>query len=136
MMRSQTESSKEVLILNQRHKLVLMPGLDGTGKLFAPLIPLLEHHFDLTIVTYPDLDSFSDYIDCAQRQLPEAPGFSLLAESFSGPVAMALMARQPDQVGASVLSSTFARSPLAALTRMASYIPCLLYTSDAADDLA
>ena len=86
-----------------------MPGLDGTGKLFAPIIPLLEQHFDLTIVTYPDLDSFSDYIDCAQRQLPETPGFSLLAESFSGPVAMTLMARLPDQIGASVLSSTFAR---------------------------
>jgi len=100
-----------------------MPGLDGTGKLFSPIIPLLEQHFELTIVTYPDLDSFSDYIDCAQRQLPERPGFSLLAESFSGPVAMALMARLPDQIGASVLAATFVRSPLAALTRMANYIP-------------
>jgi pimeloyl-ACP methyl ester carboxylesterase len=100
-----------------------MPGLDGTGKLFAPIIPLLAQHFELTIVTYPDLDSFNDYIDCAQRQLPETPGFSLLAESFSGPVALALMARQPDQISASVLAATFARSPLAALTRMASYIP-------------
>ena len=109
--------------MNQRHRLVLMPGLDGTGKLFAPLIPLLEQHFELSIVTYPDLDSFSDYIDCAQRQLPETPGFSLLAESFSGPVAMALMARLPGQIGASVLAATFARSPLAALTRMDNYIP-------------
>ena len=100
-----------------------MPGLDGTGKLFSPIIPLLEQHLELSIVTYPDLDSFSDYIDCAQRQLPETPGFSLLAESFSGPVAMALMARQPDQIGASVLAATFVRSPLAALTRMANYIP-------------
>jgi len=100
-----------------------MPGLDGTGKLFAPIIPLLEQHFELTIVTYPDLDSFNDYIDCAQRQLPETPGFSLLAESFSGPVALALMARRPDQIGPSVLSATFARSPLSALTRMANYIP-------------
>jgi len=109
--------------LNQRHRLVLMPGLDGTGKLFAPIIPLLEQHFELSIVTYPDLNSFNDYIDCAQRQLPETPGFSLLAESFSGPVALALMARQPDQIGASVLAATFVRSPLAALTRMANYIP-------------
>lgn len=120
--------------MNQRHRLVLMPGLDGTGKLFAPIVPLLEQHFDLTIVTYPDLDSFSDYIDCAQSQLPETPGFSLLAESFSGPVAMTLMARQPDQIGASVLSSTFARSPLAALTRMASYIPEQVFSIGALTD--
>jgi pimeloyl-[acyl-carrier protein] methyl ester esterase len=100
-----------------------MPGLDGTGKLFAPIIPLLEQHFELSIVTYPNLDSFADYIDCARNQLPETPGFSLLAESFSGPVALALMAQQPGQIGPSVLSTTFVRSPLAALTRMANYVP-------------
>jgi pimeloyl-ACP methyl ester carboxylesterase len=111
-----------------------MPGLDGTGKLFAPIIPWLEQHFELTIVTYPDLDSFNDYIDCAQHQLPETPGFSLLAESFSGPVALALMARQPGQVGASVLSATFARSPLAALTRMSNYIPEQVFSIGALSD--
>lgn len=100
-----------------------MPGLDGTGKLFDPIIPLLEPHFELIMVTYPDLDSFTDYVDCAQNQLPASPGFSLLAESFSGPVAITLMAQQPGLIGPSVLSATFARSPLAALTRMANYIP-------------
>ena len=109
--------------MNQRRTLVLMPGLDGTGKLFAPIIPLIEPHFDLVIVTYPDLDSFSDYVECAQNQLPERPGFSLLAESFSGPVALALMAQRREQIGASVLSTTFARSPLPSLTRMAKYVP-------------
>ena len=120
--------------MNQRHRLVLMPGLDGTGKLFAPIIPLLEQHFELTIVTYPDLDSFNDYIDTAQRQIPQTPGFSLLAESFSGPVALALMARQPGLIGASVLSATFARSPLAALTRMANYIPEQVFSIGALSD--
>lgn len=109
--------------MNQPRTLVLMPGLDGTGKLFAPLIPLLEPHFKLIIVTYPDLDSFNEYIECAQGQLPEEDGFSLVAESFSGPVAMTLMARRPGRFGPSVLSTTFARSPLAALTRMANYVP-------------
>jgi pimeloyl-ACP methyl ester carboxylesterase len=100
-----------------------MPGLDGTGKLFAPLIPLLQPHFDLTVVTYPDLNSFNEYVDCAQGQLPEEPGFSLVAESFSGPVALALMARWPGQIGPSVLCATFARSPLASFTAMAGYVP-------------
>ena len=100
-----------------------MPGLDGTGKLFAPLIPLLQPHFDLNVVTYPDLGSFNEYIDCAQGQLPEEPGYSLVAESFSGPVALALMARWSGQIGPSVLCATFARSPLASLTAMAGYVP-------------
>jgi pimeloyl-[acyl-carrier protein] methyl ester esterase len=100
-----------------------MPGLDGSGRLLAPLVPLLEPHFELVFVTYPDLDTFTDYVDCAQNQLPATPGFSLLAESFSGPVAVALMAQQPDHFGPSVLAATFARSPLATLTRMANQIP-------------
>lgn len=109
--------------MNQPHTLVLMPGLDGTGKLFAPIIPLLKPHFELVIVTYPDLDSFADYVDCVQNQLPAAPGFSLLAESFSGQVAVALMAQQSGQIGPSVLTTTFVRSPLATLTRMANQVP-------------
>jgi len=113
---------------------VLMPGLDGTGKLFAPIIPFLEPHFELTIVTYPDLDSFSDYVDCAQNQLPSTPGFSLLAESFSGPVALALMAQQPGRIGPSILSATFARSPLAALTRMANYVPEQMFSIGALNE--
>jgi len=100
-----------------------MPGFDGTGKLFASIIPLLEQHFELSIVTYPELDSFTDYVDCARGQLPEAAGFSLLAESFSGPVALTLMAQQPGRFGPSVLAATFARSPLPALTRIANYVP-------------
>jgi pimeloyl-ACP methyl ester carboxylesterase len=113
---------------------VLLPGLDGTGKLFAPIIPLLELHFELVVVTYPDLDSFTDYVDCALNQLPQTPGFSLLAESFSGPVAMALMAQRPDLIGPSILCATFARSPLAALTRMANYVPEQMFSIGALNE--
>jgi len=105
-----------------------MPGLDGTGKLFAPLIPWLEGHFELLVVTYPDLNSFQEYIDCAQNQLPTEPGFSLLAESFSGPIAMALMAHRPAQIGPSILCATFARSPLASLTLMANHVPAQMFS--------
>jgi pimeloyl-ACP methyl ester carboxylesterase len=111
-----------------------MPGLDGTGRFFAPIIPLLEPHFELVVVTYPDLDSFTDYVNCAQNQLPATPGFSLVAESFSGPVAMALMAQQSDQIGPSVLCATFARSPLAALTRMANYVPEQMFSIGALNE--
>ncbi len=108
--------------------LVLMPGLDGTGRLFEPVIPLLEKHFRLAVVTYPDLDSFNDYINCARSQLPAEPGYSILAESFSGPVALALMTQLGDQIGPSVLSATFARSPLQALTRLAAIVPSQMFS--------
>ncbi len=114
--------------MNQRPKLVLMPGLDGTGKLFDPLTHLLEPHFDISVITYPDLDTFSDYVDVARSQLPEAPGFSLVAESLSGPVALALMAQSPDQIGPSILSATFARSPLPTLTQLAHHVPDKMFS--------
>lgn len=130
----------------QRPTLVLLPGLDGTGRLFEPIIPLLRPLFELVVVTYPDLDSFNEYVECAQNQLPSTPGYSLLAESLSGPVALALMAENRNQIGPSVLAAAFARSPLAELTRMSNYIPeqmfsigalkefCLdVYTMDAED---
>ncbi|MDH3535190.1 MAG: alpha/beta hydrolase [Gammaproteobacteria bacterium] len=120
--------------MNQRRTLVLMPGLEGNGKLFAPIIPLLQSHFELSIVTYPDLDSFTDYIGCARNQLPDAPGFSVVAESFSGPVAMALMAQEPERFGRSVLAATFARSPLATLTRMANYVPRQMFSIGALNE--
>lgn len=119
--------------MNQRRTLVLMPGLDGTGRLFAPLIPLLEPHFDLRVVTYPDLDSFDDYVECALRQLPAEPGYSLVAESFSSPVALTLLSKRLD-IGPSVLSAGFARSPLATLTRMAVHVPDHMFSIGALNE--
>lgn len=112
----------------------MLPGLDGTGKLFAPVIPHLESFFDLTIVTYPDLGSFNEYVDSARNQLPESTGLSLLAESLSGPIAIALMAQRAGQFGPSVLSSTFARSPLAAMTHLAKHVPQQMFSIGALSD--
>lgn len=109
--------------MTEKSTLVLMPGLDGNGKLFEPVIPLLDAHFHLQVITYPSLDSFNEYIDCAYRQLPQEPGYSILAESLSGPVAMALMSRLGDQIGPSVLCSTFGRSPLQTMTELSNLIP-------------
>ena len=63
--------------------LVLMPGLDGTGRLFEPVIPLLEQQFRLTVVTYPNLNSFNDYINCA-RSHPRACRFGGLSAGADG----------------------------------------------------
>ncbi len=121
--------------MTDRKTLVLMPGLDSTGKLFEPVIPLLRPQFDLVVVTYPDLGSFNDYVDCALGQLPTTPGYSLVAESFSGPVAMAVMTQRMDQIGPSVLCAAFARSPLATMTQMANYIPSQVFSIGALGEL-
>jgi pimeloyl-[acyl-carrier protein] methyl ester esterase len=55
------------------------------------------------------------YAELAARvlgQLPEDPPFVLLAESFSGPVALRVASAKPGRCAGLVLSTTFARSPL------------------------
>src|SRR4051812_39088310 len=37
----------------ERYRLLLLPGLDGTGRLFAPILPFLESHFDCRTIEYP-----------------------------------------------------------------------------------
>jgi len=96
--------------LNEAKRLVLMPGLDGSGELFAPLLPLIDRHFDIIVVRYPDLCSFDDYVNHARACLPDGGPVALLAESFSSPVALTLMAEDRSRIGGAVLSAGFACS--------------------------
>lgn len=95
-----------------RH-LVLMPGLDGTGKSFEPLLPFLPADVRLTIIRYPtdQLLSFAETIACARAQIPDGSSPVVIAESFSGPVAVRMIASGRVEAQALVLCATFARSP-------------------------
>jgi len=114
--------------LNDVKRLVLMPGLDGSGALFAPLLPLIDRHFDIIVVRYPDLDSFDDYVNHARACLPDGGPVALLAESFSSPVALTLMAEDRSRIRGAVLSAGFACSPRPLLSRAARYLPPGLMT--------
>jgi pimeloyl-ACP methyl ester carboxylesterase len=108
--------------------IALLPGLDGTGELFSPIIPFLEKHFEVHVVKYSDELSFDDYVESAASQLPARP-VSLVAESFSGPIAIELLANRNLKFEASVLSATFCKSPRPLITRAAKYLPQKFFTS-------
>lgn len=91
--------------------LVLLPGMDGTGELFAPFeaqlrLPVLRLSYPLT-----PLLNYAQLVDHVRGQLPPGERFVLLGESFSGPVAMALAAQDLPGLAGLVLCCTFARSP-------------------------
>ncbi len=91
--------------------LVLLPGMDGTGLMFGPILPFLDG-FDPRVVRYPaELTSYPDCVAFARTQLPVDRPFLLLGESFSGPIAIALAAEQPEELRGLVLCVTFARNP-------------------------
>ncbi|MCH9671321.1 MAG: alpha/beta hydrolase [Gammaproteobacteria bacterium] len=104
-----------------RTTLVLLPGLDGTGQLFAPLLPYLDAS-EVVHCVYGPHRNWLDYVAQVESELASHGRVSLLAESFSGPIALELMARRPSRFGPSVLSATFARAPWRSLLALASWL--------------
>jgi len=89
----------------------LLPGLDGTGELFRWFLPHLVEERTI-VVTYPSRPSwsFEDYVDHALATLaPEQPCV-VIAESFSGPIALRLAQRTANIVGL-VLVASFVTCP-------------------------
>jgi pimeloyl-ACP methyl ester carboxylesterase len=98
-------------------RLVLLPGLDGTGNLFADILPFLTG-FDVTVVRYPAdrVLEEAEFLAHIRTHLPNAP-FFLLAESFSTPFAIQLAAEQPQNLNALILSVGYASGPANFLER-------------------
>src|ERR1700761_2625283 len=93
--------------------LVLLPGLDGTGDFFRPLVETLDGSIPTRIVRYP-VDGCYDYDTCRElvrRELPVNGSYVVLGESFSGPLAIELAAESPPGLAGVILSSSFVANP-------------------------
>ena len=100
--------------------LVLLPGMDGTGTLFDPLLAALGPALTPQVLRYPP-DAPLGYAELEDRvaaELPRDRPYVLLGESFSGPIAIALAARRPPHLRGLILCCSFAVSPLPALAWM------------------
>lgn len=93
--------------------LVLLPGLDGTGKLFAAFVRALGAGVESRVVGYsPDEPLGYEELELKVRaQLPLDRSYVLLGESFSGPIAMRIAARAPARLAGVILCGTFASNP-------------------------
>jgi pimeloyl-[acyl-carrier protein] methyl ester esterase len=93
--------------------LVLLPGLDGTGILFRPLLPHLPSTIRPIVISYPPDQSlnYAQLLEIALKELPKEP-FIILGESFSSVLALMIAARHPDHLRGIILCAGFARSPL------------------------
>ena len=92
--------------------LLLLPGMDGTGRLFGRLLEELPDTVRPEVVTYPT-DEELGYDELQPRitaRAPEAP-YVVLGESFSGPLALRHAASRPAGLRGVILSATFARNP-------------------------
>lgn len=94
-------------------RLLLLPGMDGTGRLFGPLLAALPPSLPAAAVAYPldvplGYDGLLPLVEAAAAGGP----FVVVGESFSGPLALMLAARRPAGLRGVVLCASFVRFPL------------------------
>jgi pimeloyl-ACP methyl ester carboxylesterase len=109
--------------------LILLPGLDGTGDFFQPLLESLGESVRSRLVRYP-VGSAYDYSTCqelARAALPTDGPYVLLGESFSGPIAISLAAEAPQGLVGIILCVTFARNPRPRLAFIRPLLPHIPY---------
>ncbi len=93
--------------------LVLLPGMDGTGSLFAAFVAAASAGLPTQVVGYPRHEH-RGYVGLAElvtAQLPSGP-FVLVAESYSGPLALRVAAEAPAGLRGVVLVASFVVPPL------------------------
>jgi pimeloyl-ACP methyl ester carboxylesterase len=92
-------------------RFVFLPGFDGTASLFRYVEPYFLGH-EIYKLSYPqELDSsYSAYVEYVSAQLPSGE-FHLVAESFSGPIALELVRILGSRIKSLTLVATFAKPP-------------------------
>jgi pimeloyl-[acyl-carrier protein] methyl ester esterase len=100
--------------LSSMLKLVLLPGMDGTGKLFSEFIAALPETFETVTVRYPTERClpYSELEDFVRTACAISAPFMLVAESFSTPLAIKYAATKPANLEGVILCAGFATSPV------------------------
>ncbi|WGO98508.1 hypothetical protein QFX18_00325 [Saccharophagus degradans] len=103
-------------------KLVLLPGMDGTGELFNPLLQHLQS--DTTVLPLPERGEQS-YTQIATAIAPRLPkqDYILLAESFSSGLVRYIVEQDDKHLLGVVIVSGFVSAPNRALLRLAKSLP-------------
>ncbi|MFZ6798883.1 alpha/beta fold hydrolase [Undibacterium sp. Di24W] len=94
-------------------RLILLPGMDGTGDCFEPFLEQLDSSIPRTVISY-DIQHPFNYAELeiqVRNQLPTDETFVILGESFSGPIAISIAANPPANLIGAIFVCTFARNP-------------------------
>ena len=106
-------------------QLILLPGMDGTGILFKPLIEKLPKSLSTTVISYPldDKLSYQDLVFFVKEYLPENENYIIVAESYSGPIAYLLAQEQPERLKLVIFVASFLKPPIPVLLKLLSIFP-------------
>lgn len=97
----------------EQPRLVLLPGMDGTGLLFASLLDVLGDSIPVQTIQYPaDVCIYSQVLDHIASHVDSKQPHIVVAESFSSPAALLYAATNPSGLRAVVIVAGFSYSPL------------------------
>jgi pimeloyl-ACP methyl ester carboxylesterase len=101
-------------------RLVLLPGLDGTGQLFTEFLKALPNALTATAVAYPTnrFIPSSGLLQLVDDAVPKTERFALLAESYSTPVALKYAATKPPNLAAVIICAGFISKPIESWSRL------------------
>jgi len=111
-------------------RLVLLPGMDGTGELFYEFMRMIPEPKHIQALHYPTgaSPSYQQLLAMVQTMVPESGPYFLLAESYSTPLAIEFAATNPPNLKGLILCAGFAASPLTGPMRfLASLLAPLLF---------
>jgi pimeloyl-[acyl-carrier protein] methyl ester esterase len=94
-------------------QLIILPGLDGTGARITPFLREMERAVPVRVLGYPPDQplGYAELEALVRQELPQGERYMLLAESFSGPIAIRVAADPPPGLAGLILCGTFAKNP-------------------------
>ena len=101
--------------------LVLLPGLEGTGSLFADFVSQLPPALTVIIgkLPGPRFHPYSELVSYVTELVPREEKFVIVAESFSTPLAVKFAATRPPNLAGMVLCAGFITNPAGNWTLLA-----------------
>ena len=97
---------------------MVLPGLDGGTRMLSRFRDLAPSTHDVSLLELPvDLWSYESLVDHFAERVCEERPCCLVAESFSGPLAVMLAAANPQSVAFLVLVASFVASPVPVFAR-------------------
>jgi pimeloyl-[acyl-carrier protein] methyl ester esterase len=103
-------------------KIILLPGMDGTGKLFEPFRSFLPASTVVVSLPQSGSQAYSFLAAYIAEQLPNEK-FIIVAESFSGPIAALLTEKSLANLKGIVFVATFLSCPMPVLVSLAKRFP-------------
>lgn len=93
--------------------IVVLPGLDGTGKMLVGFVKTLAVKYSVEVINYPvnKILSYSELAELVSGKLPKDKPYVIIAESFSGPIAVKISAQAPKHLKGVLFVASFIKNP-------------------------